>query len=62
MKILLTNDDGYDSEGIQALYRVLSKDHDVFFAAPLNQKSSAGHAVSLFKPMKLKEITGGLCH
>ncbi len=59
MNILLTNDDGYDSDGIQALYRVLSKDHDVFFAAPLNQKSSVGHAVSLFKPMKLKEITSG---
>jgi 5'-nucleotidase len=59
MKILLTNDDGYNSDGIQALYRVLSEDHDVFFAAPLTQKSSAGHAVSLFKPMKLKKITGG---
>ncbi len=59
MKILLTNDDGYNSDGIQALYKVLSIDHDVFFAAPLTQKSSAGHAVSLFKPMKLKKITDG---
>ena len=59
MKILLTNDDGYDSEGIQALYRGLSEDHEVFFAAPLTQKSAAGHAISLFKPMELKKITGG---
>jgi 5'-nucleotidase len=59
MNILLTNDDGYNSIGIEALYRVLSKDYNVFFAAPLTQKSGAGHAISLSKPMKLKEIIGG---
>jgi 5'-nucleotidase len=59
MNILLTNDDGYNSTGIEALHRVLSKKHNIFFAAPLTQKSGAGHAISLSKPMKLKEIIGG---
>jgi 5'-nucleotidase len=59
MNILLTNDDGYNSIGIEALHRVLSKDYNVFLAAPLTQKSAAGHSISLSKPMKLKEIIGG---
>ena len=59
MNILLTNDDGYNSEGIQALYKVLSKEHNVMFSAPLTEKSAAGHGVSLFKPMKYKDITDG---
>ena len=59
MNILLTNDDGFDSKGIQVLYKTLSVEHNVYFAAPLTQKSAAGHSVNLFKPMKLKKIDGG---
>ncbi len=59
MNILLTNDDGFDSKGIQILYRTLSAEYNTYFAAPLTQKSAAGHSVNLFKPMKLKEIEGG---
>ena len=33
MKILLSNDDGYDSEGIIQLYNVLSSKHEVYIFA-----------------------------
>ncbi len=56
---MLTNDDGYTSEGIKAVYRTLSKDHDVYVAAPASQKSAVGHGISLGKPMKIHHIEGG---
>lgn len=59
MNILLTNDDGYNSEGLQALYRSLSKDYNVYVAAPASQKSAVGHGVSLRTPMKIHHIEGG---
>ena len=35
MKILLSNDDGYYADGIQALIKELSIKHEIFVAAPL---------------------------
>ena len=34
MKILLTNDDGYDAPNIKALYKKLSEEHEVWMIAP----------------------------
>ena len=34
MKILLTNDDGYEAENIKNLYEKLSQDHEVWIIAP----------------------------
>ena len=34
MKILLTNDDGFDAKNIKYLYEKLSKEHDVWIIAP----------------------------
>ena len=48
MRILLTNDDGIGSEGIQALLRALGADHEVWVVAPEAEKSLdpvAAHAV-----------------
>jgi len=48
MIILLTNDDGYDSEGILILEQVLSqKGHEVWVCAPSEQQSAQSHAMSL---------------
>ncbi|HBM15728.1 MAG TPA: 5'/3'-nucleotidase SurE [Lentisphaeria bacterium] len=59
MNILLTNDDGYTSEGIHALYNILSKSHKVFVLAPLSQKSAVGHGITINRSMKLQKITHG---
>lgn len=56
MKILITNDDGYKADGINALYDALAPHHDVYECAPLNQKSASGHSISLFKKMELLEF------
>ena len=56
MKILLTNDDGYDAPGITILAKELKKNgHDIIIAAPLKQQSAKSHSISLFKPMKIIE-------
>jgi len=55
MKILLTNDDGIDSEGIQLLANHLRKrGHRVYVIAPETNRSGISHAVSLLNgPVKL---------
>ncbi|MGQ9701938.1 MAG: 5'/3'-nucleotidase SurE [bacterium] len=55
--ILLTNDDGYDANGLQALYKGL-KDHnfDVFVSAPRFQQSGASHSLTLRKPIRVEQL------
>ncbi len=61
MKILLTNDDGYDAPGITVLAEELKKNgHDIIIVAPLNQQSAKSHSISLFKPMKIIEKSENL--
>ncbi|MBN2620114.1 5'/3'-nucleotidase SurE [candidate division WOR-3 bacterium] len=57
--ILLTNDDGYDALGFQTLYRVLSKDFDVFAVAPRTQQSGASHSLTLRRPIRVEKIRDG---
>ena len=46
MRILVTNDDGVDSPGIQALAAALVADgHDVFVVAPTDDRSGAGASI-----------------
>ena len=47
MKILLTNDDGYDHPGIKTLFQELSKHHEVFMMAPDTNKSGFSSALTL---------------
>lgn len=61
MRILLTNDDGWFADGILTLARVLEKEHAVFVSAPDVQRSAQSHAITILKPMKVKnEIAEGL--
>ena len=47
MRILLTNDDGIEAEGIEALVRVLSPCHTVVVAAPAKEQSGMSHAITV---------------
>jgi 5'-nucleotidase len=48
MNILLTNDDGYQSEGISVLETVLAEaGHEVWVCAPSDQRSAQSHAMTL---------------
>lgn len=53
MKILITNDDGYQAPGIQCLFHHLAKSHDVIMVAPAENKSACGSAITVRAPIKL---------
>ncbi len=48
MKILVSNDDGYQAEGIRTLVKELSLEHEVYVCAPDIQKSASSHSVTYF--------------
>lgn len=54
--ILITNDDGYESEGLLELKRSLSQIARVVVVAPSTEKSACGHSLTLTKPLKLISI------
>lgn len=54
--ILLTNDDGYFSTGIQSLKEYLSKDYDVYIAAPDNEKSAVSMALTINRPLRIQQV------
>ncbi len=56
MKILLTNDDGINADGILALYDELSKEHDVTIVAPDSERSAVGHGITIYDPLRVKEF------
>ncbi len=56
MLILLTNDDGIHSEGLMVLKEGLSKEHTVYVMAPERERTCVGHAITLHKPLRVKEI------
>ncbi|MEI6153332.1 MAG: 5'/3'-nucleotidase SurE [Deltaproteobacteria bacterium] len=60
MLILLTNDDGIDSEGLVLLKDRLSKQHEVCTIAPERERTCIGHAVTIHKPLRIKEVGKGL--
>jgi 5'-nucleotidase len=55
-RILVTNDDGYRSEGIRALASALAALGEVTIVAPVDEKSAIGHALTLRHPLRLEAI------
>ncbi|SFH80160.1 5'/3'-nucleotidase SurE [Selenomonas ruminantium] len=43
MRILLSNDDGIEAKGIEALVKALYKEHEVIVSAPMYQQSGMAH-------------------
>ena len=60
MLILLTNDDGIHSEGLTLLMENLQKQHEVCVVAPERERTCVGHAITLHKPLRMKELGGGV--
>ena len=59
-KILVTNDDGYRSEGILLLAEALRPLGDVIIVAPIDEASAIGHALTLKRPLRLERMRDGL--
>ena len=55
MRILLTNDDGWDAPGLSALKTLAGQFGDVFVLAPRDPHSGAGHRVTTDGPLDLEE-------
>ena len=55
-RILVTNDDGYRSEGIRALADALAPLGEVTIVAPVEEASAIGHALTLRRPLRLEQI------
>ncbi len=55
-RILLTNDDGYRSEGLMALAAALKPLGEITIVAPMSEASAIGHALTLRRPLRLEEI------
>ncbi|HVN98087.1 MAG TPA: 5'/3'-nucleotidase SurE [Syntrophorhabdaceae bacterium] len=60
MLILLTNDDGIHSEGLTVLRQDLIKTHDVCVVAPERERTCIGHAITLHKPLRIRELKEGI--
>ncbi len=58
--ILITNDDGYRSEGILVLADALRPLGDVTIVAPVEEASAIGHALTLRHPLRLEHIRDGV--
>ena len=56
LRILVTNDDGYRSDGIRALADALKPLGDVTIVAPMTEASAIGHALTLRHPLRLEQI------
>lgn len=52
MTILLTNDDGFQSPGLKALYEILRLDHDVWIIAPDGDRSAKSQSITLHNAIK----------
>lgn len=56
MIILLSNDDGIQSEGLVALQKSLRQVGDIYTVAPDRAQSSMSHALTLHRPLRVYEL------
>lgn len=54
--ILVTNDDGYHSDGIEALEMAMREIGDVYIVAPASEQSGASHSLTLARPLRIRQI------
>jgi 5'-nucleotidase len=62
MKILISNDDGYQAPGIVALYEALKGIAQVQVVAPEQNNSAKSNALTLNAPLYVHEAANGFCY
>lgn len=60
MALLLTNDDGYQAAGLQALSREVARTMDVVVVAPASEMSGVSHALTLSRPLTVERVAAGV--
>jgi 5'-nucleotidase len=56
MIILVSNDDGIRSDGVQALAHALAALGEVHVVAPDREQSAAGHSLTLHRPLRVEQV------
>ena len=57
-RILVTNDDGIDADGLRVLTDRLADLGDITVVAPAEESSAVSHALTLRRPLRLKQVAG----
>ena len=52
-KILITNDDGIDSDGLSRLVNVAKEFGEVWIVAPDGQRSASSHSITMHEPIDI---------
>lgn len=55
-RILVSNDDGHFSEGLQALVEAVEPFGEVWVVAPDREQSASSHAISLHRPLRIQRV------
>ncbi len=55
-QILVTNDDGVEADGLRALAETLRALGDVTVVAPAEDSSAVSHALTVRRPLQLREV------
>ncbi|HHH20835.1 MAG TPA: 5'/3'-nucleotidase SurE, partial [Nitratifractor sp.] len=55
-RILITNDDGFESKGLHALKEALEPLAEVIIVAPTLEKSACAHSLTLTRPLRFVEL------
>jgi 5'-nucleotidase len=55
-RILVSNDDGHHSAGIEALAEAMRGLGEVWVVAPETEQSAASHAISLHRPLRIRPV------
>lgn len=57
MRILVSNDDGFFTDGIKALAGALERLGEVWVVAPDREQSASGHSLTLHRPIRAKPVS-----
>ena len=55
-RILITNDDGFSSQGISALLDALEDLGELWMVAPDSEQSAVSHALTLDRPLRVRKV------
>ena len=58
MRVLVTNDDGLNSQGLHVLVETLAEMAEIFVVAPDRERSGTGHGITVFDPIMIKRVDG----
>ncbi len=59
LSILVSNDDGIHSDGLSTLVKELRSIANVTIVAPDSQQSAVGHAITVHRPLRVREVRSG---